>query len=200
MWRPYVSVLVILGILAALSVASCNGGDSDSGSATSSEQGDASSPGARDAKAAVVRLWSHIGSGSPTLTSEYDPKLIRLFGTNLILTVFDGPPPEYTAPLRVKEIRRVPSGFIVIGEGKGPGQTDPIRIGFLLGKSGGRWHVRYDSNLFNRVRGELMAQVRRRLPPTKETEERAAAVANGAILRARSLFAIGPRKGSLPPR
>jgi hypothetical protein len=94
----------------------------------------------------------------------------------------------------------VPSGVMVRGEGKGPDQSEPVPVSFLVAKVEDRWLVRYDSNLLNRVRGQIAAEVRLGLPRTKETEEQAAAVANQAVLDARSLFAEGPRKGTLPPR
>jgi hypothetical protein len=191
---------LLIGVISGLLVASCNDGDSDSRSGTSNAQNGAASPQAEAAKAAVLRLWSQIRSGSPTLTHEYDPKLVRLLGTDLILTVFDLTPPEYAAPLNIKEVRPVASGVIVHGEGKGPGEADPIPVNFLVAKVNDRWLIRYDSNLLNRVRGQIAAEVRLGLPRTEETEERASAVANKAVLDARSLFADGPRKGTLPPR
>jgi hypothetical protein len=190
----------VVGVLCGLLVASCNDGDSDSRSSASNAQPGAASPQADAARAAVLRLWSEIRAGSPTLTSAYDPKLVRLLGTDLILTVFDLTPPEYTSPLKLNEIRRVPSGVVVYGEAKGPDQSEPVRVNFLVAKVENRWLVRYDSNLLNRVRAQIAAEVRLGLPRTKETEEQAAAAANQAVLNARSLFAEGPRKGTLPPR
>jgi hypothetical protein len=197
-WRRAVSLLI--GVLCGLLVASCNEGDSDSRSNASKVQTGAASPQAEAARAAVLRLWFEIGAGSPTLTSAYDPKLVRLLGTDLILTVFDLTPPEYTAPLKVKEIRRVPSGVVVQGEGQGPDQSEPVPVSFLVAKAEGRWLVRYDSNLLNRVRGQVAAEVRLGLPRTEEAEEQARAAGNQAVLDARTLFAEGPRKGTLPPR
>jgi hypothetical protein len=151
-------------------------------------------------KATVLRLWSEIRSGSPTLSYEYDPKLVRLLGSDMILTAFDIAPPEYSAAPRIEEVRRVPTGVLVYVAGKDPGRNEPIHVSFLLSKLNGRWLVRYDSNLMNRVRGQIQADVLRGLPRTKETQDQAAVAANKAVLDARALFARGPRKGTLPPR
>ena len=191
---------LVLGVILGMLVASCSGGDSPSESGMSSGPNGASSPKTAPARATVLRLWSEIRSGSPTLTSEYDPRLLRLLGTDLILTVFDIAPPEYLAPPRVKEARQVSSGILVRVEGKGPGQPDPVPVSFLVSKVSRRWLIRYDSNLINRVRGQVLAEAQLGLPRTKATQDKAEAMANQAVLEARALFADGPRKGTLPPR
>jgi hypothetical protein len=191
---------LLIGIISVLLITSCNGGDSSSDSATSGERGGDVSPKTAPARATVLRLWNEIEAGSPSLTSEYDPRLVRLLGKDLILTVFDSAPPEYFAPPRVKEIHQVPSGILVQVEGKGPGQDESIPVSFLVAKVGQRWLVRYDSNLINRVRGQIQAEVAQGLPRTEATQDRAAMVASQAVLEIRGLFAEGPRKGTLPPR
>jgi hypothetical protein len=189
---------LVLAVVCGLLVTSCGGGDSASRS--SSAQSGAFSPKTAAARATVLRLWSEIRSGSPSLTSEYDPKLQRLLGKDLILTVFDIAPPEYSAPPRIRESRQVSSGVLVYVEGKGPGQDPSVPVTFLVSKVKQRWVVRYDSNLINRIRGEIVAEVQRGLPRTKASQDKAAAVANHAVLEARTLFARGPRKGTLPRR
>lgn len=191
---------LLLGILCGLLVTSCGKGGWEAGSTASSAERGASSPKTVSPEATVLRLWSEIGSGSPSLTSEYDPRLLRLLGSDLVLTAFDSAPPEYSAPPRVKKISKVRSGVLVHVEGRGPGQDEPVPVSFLVGKVKRRWLIRYDSNLINRVRGQVQAEVKLGLPPTEATEEKAAAAASRAVLEARSLFAEGPRKGRIPPR
>ena len=190
---------LLLTMSCCLLVTACNDDDSTSRGGASSVQSGGSSPKFAPARATVFRLWSEIASGSPSLTSEYDPRLVRLLGSNLMLTVFDVAPPEYSAPPRMKEVRQVSSGVLIRVEGKGPGQEEPIPVSFLVSKVNQQWLIRYDSNLLNRIRGEIQAQVLRGLPRTEATLERASALANRAVLEARALFAKGPRKGTLPP-
>ena len=194
--HPIRAAGVLLAVVCALGLAACNGDGSSAGDPGTGVQTTVSAaPGTPEA--AVHRLWTQIGAGSPTLTSEYDPRLVRLLGRDLILKAWDSAPAEYASAPRVKKILRLPAGVIVEVEGRGSGKGKPIPVSFLVAKVKGRWVVRYDSTLINRVRGQVAADFKEGLPRTKATEEQAAAAANRAVLRARTLFATGPRKGKL---
>jgi len=188
---PRRPLCMLLGGLCGLLLISCGDGER----ADRRAGGEASSR--TPVTATVQQLWSDIRSGSPALTAAYDPELVRLLGTDLMLTVFDTAPPEYSSPPRLKEVRKSGSSVVVFTEGKGPGQKGSVPVSFLLAKVKGRWLVRYDSNLLNRIRAEVAAETQRRLPRTKAGQATAAAAGNRAVLDARSLFAQGPRKGKL---
>src|SRR4051812_30604060 len=107
---------LLTAVLVSLLLASCGGGDSSGtpttkATTTAGQSADAGSP-----EAVVLRLWREVFAGSPSLTYEYDPKVLSLLGTNRILTIFDSPPPEYSTQPRLTSVTRVPSGILVSGE------------------------------------------------------------------------------------
>lgn len=195
-WRH---VLVLAVASCGLLGTGCSGNESES-AATRSAQIPGSSPRTAGAEATVRRLWAEIRAGSPTLTAEYDPKLLGLLGSGLILTVFDSPPPEYSVPPRLTNIRAVPGGVLITVRAKGPGQSDAITVSYLLAQVKGRWLVRHDSNLLNRIRGQVISEVQGRLPRTGAAKDQADRAGNRAVLAARQLFSPGPPRGRLPSR
>ena len=190
--------------LLVLAVASCGllwtgcGGNGSEPAAARSAKIPGSSPRTAGAEATVRRLWTQIGTGSPTFPSEYDPELRDLLGSDLILTVFDSPPPEYSVPPRLTEVQAVSGGVLITVRTKGPGQSEAAVASFLLAQVKGRWLVRYDSNLLNRVRGQVASDAQDRLPRTEAATNQAARAGNRAVLAARRLFAPGPHRSRLP--
>jgi len=148
----------------------------------------------------VLALWREIGAGSPTLLSEYDPRVLQMLGTDRLLAIFDSPPPEYSVDPRVVGLDQVAGGILVTLAVPAAVQGHAPRAWFLVAKRQGRWEIRYDSKLADRLRGEVQGEVIRNLTPSLRSAAKAAAAGNRAVIDFRSLFTLGPRRGTLSPR
>lgn len=175
----------------------CTGSDAES---DEKEQGGVTVTRAENATPVetVLRLWREIDGGSPTLVYEYDPRVLRLLGTDRMLAAYDQAPPIFAGTPRVTHVEKVRLGTQVTVRARPPGEKQPRRAVFLLGKVRDRWLVRYDSNLVTATRARVTEEVKQRLAPRAATPPRRATDAGARAARQlRGLFAQGPKRGTL---
>ncbi len=198
-------------VLAALVIGGCGGRDNDDAdplatkqaspaSTTAEQPEDLGRPLESSGPQATVREMSRLlrFGAVPGAADLYSKRLAAAVGRTVLVAALRQAAPAYAqAKLRVRGVRKTPTGTILLVQRVAP-EGAPANASFIVRRSEGKWRIVYDSFLSDAVFAVVRARRQRQIDPAAKQESPEAVASATALQQQFDAIAGAPPPSAEP--